>query len=103
MVGIMRNKKGGAPFVESTTLVGYPSVRSYGRTDESIFRLLHLFLRFLPVTNLAHPGDGYLEGELHRLAVTWIVHLDGLYLAVGIDVDVNTPGDTVGKQVNQLV
>ena len=96
----MRNKKGGALFVESTAHAGCTSVRSYGRTDESIFRLVHWLGCFLPVTNFAPSKTGDLEGELHRLAVNGIVHLDGLYLAVGIDVDVNTPGDAVDKQIN---
>ena len=84
----MRNKKGGAPFVESIAHGGCPSVRSfvrsYGRTDESISRLVHWLGRFLPFTNLAPSTIGNLEGELYRLAVNGIVHLDGLYLAVGI-------------------
>ena len=96
----MCNKKGGAPFVESTADAGCPSVRSYGRTDESILRLVYRLGRFLPVANLAPSTAGNLEGELHRLAINRIVHLDGLYLAVGIDVDVNTPGNTVDKQFN---
>lgn len=61
-----------------------PSVRPYGRTDESIFRLVYWLGRFLPFTNLAPSTIGNLEGELYRLAVNGIVHLDGLYLAVGI-------------------
>ena len=79
---------------------GCPSVRLYGRTDGSILRLVYRLGRFLPVTNLANTADGNLEGELHRFAINSIVRLDGLYLAVGIDVNVNTPGNTVDKQFN---
>ena len=47
----MCNKKGGARFVESTANAGCTSVRLYGRTDESIFRLVHWLGRFFPVEN----------------------------------------------------
>ena len=96
----MRNKKGGARFVESTANAGCPSVRLYGRTYESIFRLVHWLGRFFPVENLAHPNGGYLEGEFHRLAVVGVMYRDGLYLAVAVDVDVNAIDNAVGKQVN---
>ena len=96
----MRNKKGGARFVESTANAGCPSVRLYGRTDESIFRLVHWLGRFFPVENLAPPNGGYLEGEFHRLAVVGVMYRDGLYLAVTVDVDVNAIDNAVGKQFN---
>ena len=99
----MHNKKGGAPFVESTANGGCPSIRSYGRTDESFFRLVHWLGRFFPVEYLAQSSDGYLEGEFYGLAVTGIASRDGLYLTVAVDVDVNAKGDAVGKQVNYLV
>ncbi len=66
---------------------GCPSVRLYGRTDESILRLVYWLGRFLPVTNLANTADGNLEGELHCLAINSIVHLDGLYLTVGFGLE----------------
>ena len=96
----MRNKKGGARFVESTANAGRTSVRLYGRMDESIFRLVHWLGRFFPVENLARSNGGYLEGEFHRLAVVGVMCRDGLYLAVAVDVDVNATGNAVGKQVN---
>lgn len=96
----MCNKKGGAPFVESTADAGCTSVRSYGRTDESILRLVYRLGRFLPVTNLANTGDGHLEGELHRFAVLEIVYRNGLYLTLAVDVDVNAGDNAVGEQVN---
>ena len=77
-----------------------PYVRTNVRADESIFRLVNRLGRFLPVTDLATSTTGNLEGELHRLAINSIVHLDGLYLAVAVDVDVNADDNTVGKQVN---
>lgn len=95
--GIMRNKKGGAPFVESTTDAGCTSVRSYGRTYGLNFR------RFFPVDDLANTGEWHLEGELHRFAVLEIVYRNGLYLTFAVDVDVNAGDNAVGEQVNQLV
>ena len=77
-----------------------PYVRTNVRADESIFGLVHWLGRFFPVFDDATTQNGYLEGELHCVAVVGIAYRDGLYLAGGIDVDVNTPGDAVDKQIN---
>ena len=79
---------------------GCPSVRSYGRTGESIFRLVYRLGRFLPVANLANTADGNLEGELHRFAGLEVVYRNGLYLTFAVDVDVNAGDNVVGEQVN---
>ena len=79
-----------------------PYVRTNVRADESIFGLVHRLGRFFPFADLANTNVGHLERELDRMTVLGVAYRDGLYLAGGVDVDVNAGDNVVGNQVNQL-